>query len=120
MRIKLLPGLTSSTALHQLEQLKEDHGNLDYAFLSPIFDSISKAGYNAAFADHEQLRAAVAASPVPLYALGGNFLFTSSLCGVLARRLNCHAEPQDCGNTSWAAYVGHEHLSMALLHDLSP
>ncbi|KAK9837817.1 hypothetical protein WJX74_005689 [Apatococcus lobatus] len=69
--IKALPGLTSSTALHQLEQLQEDHRSLDYAFLSPIFDSISKAGYSAAFADHEQLSAAVAASSVPLFALGG-------------------------------------------------
>ena len=81
-RIKSLPGLTSSTALHQLDQLNEDHGDLHYAFLSPIFDSISKAGYHAAFADHEQLRAAVAASPLTLYALGGRpLIFTSSEWG---------------------------------------
>lgn len=71
--IQALPGLTSSTALHQLEQLREPHGSLDYAFLSPIFDSISKSGYSAAFDDLEQLSAAVAASPVPLFALGGRF-----------------------------------------------
>ena len=69
--IQALPGLTSSTALHQLEQLGQPHGSVDYAFLSPIFDSISKRGYSAAFDDLEQLSAAVAASPVPLFALGG-------------------------------------------------
>ena len=67
-------GLTSSTALHELAQLEEDLGCLDYAFLSPIFDSISKAGYHAAFQDSEKLKAAVAASPVPLFALGGESL----------------------------------------------
>ncbi|KAK9864577.1 hypothetical protein WJX84_008234 [Apatococcus fuscideae] len=69
-RIQAWPGLTISTALHRLEQLQQEHGSLDYAFLSPIFDSISKAGYSAAF-DHKELSAAVAQAPMPVYALGG-------------------------------------------------
>jgi len=39
-----LEGLTSSAALHSLQDLDRDLGALDYVFLSPIFDSISKAG----------------------------------------------------------------------------
>ena len=37
--------LLQSTSLHSLEQVeagKEQYGALDYAFLSPIFDSVSK------------------------------------------------------------------------------
>lgn len=41
-------GLTTSTAIHSLQDLFTDFGELDYVFLSPIFDSISKPGYAAA------------------------------------------------------------------------
>lgn len=65
------PPLTISTAFHELSQLQGEYGALDYAFLSPIFDSISKKGYVAAF-DHQTLAHKVACSSVPLVALGGN------------------------------------------------
>lgn len=62
--------MTISTALHDLQQLDVDYGALDYAFLSPIFDSISKAGYEAAF-DLDNLTTCIAACNIPLVALGG-------------------------------------------------
>ena len=40
-------GLTTSTALHSLQDLGQDFGELDYVLLSPIFDSISKSGCGA-------------------------------------------------------------------------
>ncbi len=38
-----------SRSFHTLEELKESEEQLDYVFLGPIFDSISKQGYKAAF-----------------------------------------------------------------------
>ena len=64
------PPLSISTAFHDLSQLQKDYGALDYALLSPIFDSVSKKGYQAAF-DHATLAQRVASSSVPLVALGG-------------------------------------------------
>jgi thiamine-phosphate pyrophosphorylase len=37
--------LTCSTSTHSIEELQELDGQFDYAFLSPIFPSISKKGY---------------------------------------------------------------------------
>ncbi len=62
--------MTISTAFHDLQQLDVEYGALDYAFLSPIFDSISKAGYQAAF-DLNDLTTCIAACNIPLVALGG-------------------------------------------------
>ena len=59
-----------TTAVHSLQQLEIDYGPLDYALLSPIFDSISKAGYQAAF-DHDDLSKCTATCNMPLMALGG-------------------------------------------------
>lgn len=63
-------GLTVSTSFHELTQLRADWGALDYAFLSPVYDSISKEGYGAAF-EEMALRAALAAATMPVVALGG-------------------------------------------------
>ena len=49
-------GLLFSTSFHQLQELPKPHPLFDYAFLSPVFDSISKEGYTAAFAE-DDLRA---------------------------------------------------------------
>lgn len=46
-----------STSCHSLEEVREKKPKFDYVFLSPIFDSISKEGYNSAFTP-EQIRAA--------------------------------------------------------------
>lgn len=42
------PGLTVSKSLHSLEEIEVDM-DLDYFFISPIFDSISKSGYRSKF-----------------------------------------------------------------------
>ncbi len=38
-----------SRSVHSIDELRETDTQTDYTFLSPIFDSISKPGYNAAF-----------------------------------------------------------------------
>ncbi len=43
------PGTTLSTALHTLAEVRELGLAYDYVFLSPIFDSLSKANYPRAF-----------------------------------------------------------------------
>lgn len=66
-------GLSVSTSFHRLPQLVEaDWGPaLSYAFLSPIFDSISKEGYPAAAFNRRQLQDAVRTCGFPVIALGG-------------------------------------------------
>ncbi len=39
--------LTFSTSFHSIEELKKTDGLFDYVFLSPVFESISKPGYNS-------------------------------------------------------------------------
>ncbi len=41
--------LRKSKSCHSIEEVKQCASMVDYAFLSPIFDSISKAGYNSHF-----------------------------------------------------------------------
>lgn len=45
----LPPGTTLSTALHTLDEVQAEAAGYDYVLLSPVFDSISKSGYEAAF-----------------------------------------------------------------------
>ena len=75
--------LTVSTAFHDLAQLQVEWGELDYAFLSPIFDSISKGNYKASF-DTDSLRASVTECTVPLLALGGNAHLNSRMLSMCA------------------------------------
>lgn len=49
---------TVSRSCHSLEEVAAWRDRLDYLFLSPIFDSISKQGYRAGFAAEELSRAA--------------------------------------------------------------
>ncbi|TGE27534.1 thiamine phosphate synthase [Hymenobacter metallicola] len=68
---KLGPGQRLSTSLHSLPELAAAPPRYDYVFLSPIFDSISKAGYRAGF-ELAELRAALQGPAQPLVlALGG-------------------------------------------------
>lgn len=69
--IKAPPGLSVSTSFHSLPDLGVCRGEVDYCFLSPIFQSISKQGYPAAFTDHEELASGLAGSRYPVLALGG-------------------------------------------------
>ncbi len=45
-----LGGATLSKSCHTIEELRDIDG-FDYVFLSPVFDSISKIGYQSAFSD---------------------------------------------------------------------
>lgn len=63
--------MTQSTSFHTIDDLKQDWGSLDYAFLSPVFDSISKEGYSAAGFPPEDLSAVLRQGRFPVYALGG-------------------------------------------------
>ncbi|PSC68769.1 thiamine phosphate synthase isoform B [Micractinium conductrix] len=69
--IKAPGGLAVSTSFHQLQDLLVCRGDLDYGFLSPIYDSLSKEGYRGAFADRDALADGLAGSRHPVLALGG-------------------------------------------------
>ena len=51
---------TLSCSCHSIDEVKKRKKDMDYVFLSPIFDSISKQGYAAAFSDNELSDAAKA------------------------------------------------------------
>jgi thiamine-phosphate diphosphorylase len=56
---------------HSLEELRAAAGEgCDYAFVSPIFETVSKPGYGPAVG-LERLAEWCAAVPIPVYALGG-------------------------------------------------
>ncbi len=68
----------SSRSFHRLEDLKAQSEGLDYAFISPVFDSVSKQGYKAAI-DHQQLqRLLPVVNTTTVYALGGVSMDTVS------------------------------------------
>ena len=62
--------LTISRSCHSIEEIKSVAKDYDYVFLSPIFDSISKPGYRAAFT-REELTAVRDILSQNVYALGG-------------------------------------------------
>ena len=72
----LLPSQTLSTSFHALAEISRCRRRYDYVFLSPIFDSISKAGYASQFdlaalqTSLQQLAARPSYYP-PVLALGG-------------------------------------------------
>lgn len=61
-----------SASCHTMEELVEKLHTVDYAFLSPIFDSISKSGYKSSFS-HETLQKAASENVIGagVVALGG-------------------------------------------------
>lgn len=52
-----ITNISVSRSCHSFECLEASIENHDYIFLSPIFDSISKAGYNHAFTEEQLLKA---------------------------------------------------------------
>ena len=76
LKLKLLkfqrPDLILSTSFHNLSSLyRNQYTNLfNYVFLSPVFGSISKRGYEAGFND-DQLKAALRKTNYKVIALGG-------------------------------------------------
>jgi len=59
-----------STSFHELHDVIHNEENYEYVFLSPIFNSISKKGYNAAF-DMDELKDALTKCTHSVIALGG-------------------------------------------------
>ena len=49
---------TISRSCHTIAEAEREKTNVDYLFLSPIFDSVSKSGYKAAFSEDELREAA--------------------------------------------------------------
>lgn len=64
------PTARFSSSFHSLSDLCEVTDRFDYVFLSPIFDSISKTGYRAAF-DHPALARFLKGTRHCVLALGG-------------------------------------------------
>ncbi len=64
------PDIQISTSFHHLGSLFEETRNFNYVLLSPIFDSISKSGYQSGFS-HQNLKLAMAKSRFKIIALGG-------------------------------------------------
>ena len=64
------PTIRISSAFHRIADVPAAAGPFDYVLLSPVFDSISKPGYRAAF-DRRELRRFLAAAAQPVVALGG-------------------------------------------------
>lgn len=64
--------LRVSCSCHTADELREasETGMFAYAFLSPIYDSISKVGYRSRFSDAE-LKEIISCTTTPVVALGG-------------------------------------------------
>ncbi len=60
-----------SASCHDRDEVKACTGRADYVFLSPVFDSVSKAGYRAAFAEEELKTLLQDTDRPPVAALGG-------------------------------------------------
>ena len=69
-QFKSKKGFTISISSHSLELLKVHDPDIDYIFLSPVFDSISKKNYKAQF-NIIELTEALKRSKTDVIALGG-------------------------------------------------
>ncbi|MFC1839792.1 thiamine phosphate synthase [Thermodesulfobacteriota bacterium] len=69
-RYKSREDLSISISCHTLNELADDTSSVDYAFLSPVFDSISKSSYKAGF-DHRKLADTLERLDLDVVALGG-------------------------------------------------
>lgn len=67
-----------SVSCHSLEELQQLDETMNYAFLSPVFDSISKEGYHGRFA--AELLSKKLPKNVPVVALGGVDTSKVDLC----------------------------------------
>ncbi len=57
-------------SFHDPNELYQDIKGIDYTFLSPVFDSISKKGYTKKF-NHEELKEVLKNTGYKVFALGG-------------------------------------------------
>lgn len=62
--------LVTSKSFHSIIELREAPSDLTYVFLSPIYNSISKEGYQAGF-DFKTLKEDLKSHKTPVFALGG-------------------------------------------------
>ena len=62
--------ITISSSFHSCDEVKRKNEHIDYAFLSPVFDSISKKNYKSGF-DYKELQKVLALSNIRIIALGG-------------------------------------------------
>lgn len=65
-----MPGATLSVSFHSLEEIQKSELQFDYGFLSPVFDSISKEGYQSRFKAGE-LKLFLKDMKAKIIALGG-------------------------------------------------
>jgi thiamine-phosphate pyrophosphorylase len=72
-RYKSKEGFTVSISCHNLEDLDNYDPCIDYIFLSPIFDSISKKNYKGRFSNNE-LKETLKRTKIDVIALGGIML----------------------------------------------
>ena len=63
--------ISLSRSCHSVAEVEACQKDYDYVFLSPIFDSISKQGYKAAFSKEELAEAKTRGILYNVYALGG-------------------------------------------------
>lgn len=68
--IKKKKNISISSSLHTFDEVKGKNENIDYAFLSPVFDSISKKNYKSRF-DYNELSRVLAVASTRIIALGG-------------------------------------------------
>lgn len=73
------PDLVAYSA-HGFQEIENLPIHIDYVFLSPVFDSISKEGYKSAFADQELLRMFLRQTNKRVIALGGMNNDTIPVC----------------------------------------
>jgi len=71
---------SKSASLHTFDEIVRKGSDFNYVFLSPIFDSISKKGYRAAF-DQQELKTFLHQKlKTEVYALGGVTIDTIAKC----------------------------------------
>jgi len=68
--VKKHKNISISSSFHTFDELKRKNEHVDYAFLSPVFDSISKKNYKGKF-DYNELPEVLAQSNIRIIALGG-------------------------------------------------
>ncbi|WP_109829955.1 thiamine phosphate synthase [Reichenbachiella versicolor] len=61
----------TSKSCHSFNELMDIDGNVDYAFISPIFDSISKTGYRGKYSIKELKGIMTSMNYTAVYGLGG-------------------------------------------------
>jgi thiamine-phosphate pyrophosphorylase len=70
INLKKDKNISISSSFHSFDEAIRDNEHFDYAFLSPVFDSISKKNYKSRF-DFNELSKGLAQANIRLMALGG-------------------------------------------------